>query len=34
MRADVVRQVDVVILPNNQNVAFGQPGNGVELLRQ
>jgi hypothetical protein len=34
MRADVVRQPDVVILPNNPNVAFGQTGDGVELFRQ
>ena len=33
MRADVVRKSDVVT-PDDQDVTFGQPGDGVELLRQ
>jgi hypothetical protein len=34
MRADVVLQVDIVVLPNNQNVPLCQTGKGVEFLRQ
>jgi hypothetical protein len=34
VRADVVLQVDVVVLPNNQNVPLCQAGKGVEFLRQ
>jgi hypothetical protein len=34
MRADVVLQIDVVVLPNDQNVPLCQAGKGVELLRQ
>jgi hypothetical protein len=33
VRADVVRQADVVT-PDDQNVAFGQTGDSVELFRQ
>ena len=34
MRADVVLQIDVVVLPNDQNVPLCQTGKGVELLWQ
>ena len=34
MAADVMRQVDVIVLPDNQNLALRQSSEGIELLRQ
>lgn len=34
MAADVVRQVDVVVLPDGENLATCEPSESVELLRQ
>jgi len=34
MAADVMRQVDVIVLPDNQNLALRQSSEGIETLRQ
>ena len=34
MTVDVMRQVDVVVFPDDEDFSMGKAGEGIELLRQ